>query len=113
MRSSQSAALAAAADECCANENINSVTLKYGVLGQPSRSRGAPEAPEPLTLGAQYLPRYNTWKNVARDTRQALLCSSPKTNIRVICFVLTGSFSLEEVNWSEIVCPKRATLIVG
>ena len=74
---------------------------------------GAPEFPEPVTLGAQYPTRYDTWKNFVRDTRPALVCASAKTNIRVTVFVLTGSFSLEELNWSEILGPKSATPLVG
>ena len=50
---------------------------------EPSRGRGAPDVPEPLTLGAQYLTRYNAWKKFVRATRPALVCASPKTNLRV------------------------------
>ena len=50
---------------------------------EPSHGRGAPEVSEPLTLGAQYLTRYNTWKKFIRATRPALLFASPKTSIRV------------------------------
>ena len=52
-------------------------------LYEPSHGRGAPEVPEPPTLGAQYLTRYDTWKKFVRATRMALLCASPKTNKRV------------------------------
>ena len=48
---------------------------------EPSYSRGAPEVPEPLALGAQYLTRKNTWKNFVYATRPAALdivCTSPK-----------------------------------
>ena len=50
---------------------------------EPSHGRGAPEVPEPLTIGAQYLTRYNTWKKFVRATRPALVCARPKLNIRV------------------------------
>ena len=50
-------------------------------ITEPSHSRCAPEVPEPLTIGAQYLTRYNTWKNFVRATRPVLVCASPKTNI--------------------------------
>ena len=49
---------------------------------EPSHSRGAPEVPELLTLGTQYLPAKNTWKKFDRASRPALVCASPKTNIR-------------------------------
>ena len=52
---------------------------------RPSHGRGEPEVPEPLTLGAQYITRYNTWNKFVRATRPALLCASPETNIRVKC----------------------------
>ena len=44
---------------------------------------GAPDVPEPLTLGVQYLTRYNTWKDFVRATGQALACASREPNIRV------------------------------
>ena len=51
---------------------------------EPSHSMGAPDVPEPLTLlGARHLTRYNTSKKFVRATRPALVCASPKTNIRV------------------------------
>ena len=45
--------------------------LETNNVGEPSHSRGAPDVPEPLILGAQYLTRYNTWKNsfVSPDRR--------------------------------------------
>ena len=48
---------------------------------EPSHSRGAPDVPQPLTLGDQYLTRYNTLKKCVRATRPALVCASPQTNI--------------------------------
>ena len=52
-------------------------------MEKPSHSRGVPEVPEPLLLGAQYLTRSNTWKKFVRATRPALVCARPKTNMRV------------------------------
>ena len=59
-------------------------TGSIAAAGEPSHGRGAPEVPEPLTSGAQYqyLTRYSTWKKIVRATRSALLCASPKTDIR-------------------------------
>ena len=37
--------------------------FEFVTTSEPSHGRGAPEVPEPLTLGAQYLTRYNTWNN--------------------------------------------------
>ena len=56
--------------------------------------RGASEVPEPLTVGAQYLTRYNTWKKFVRATRPVFVCASPKTNTRRNFFILAGSSSL-------------------
>ena len=54
------------------------------ITREQSHTKGAPEVPEPLTLGAQYLTRYNTWKKfVGATTRPALVCASPKTNVRL------------------------------
>ena len=50
---------------------------------EPSRLRGAPEVPEPLTIGAQYLTRYHNWKILFCTTRPALQCAGPRTNTRV------------------------------
>ena len=54
-----------------------------GTDDEPSDSRGAPDVPEALTLGAQYLTRYNTWKKFVRATRPVLARASPKANICV------------------------------
>ena len=43
-------------------------------LQEPSNSEDEPDVPEPRTLGAQYLTRYNTWKKSVRGTRPALSC---------------------------------------
>ena len=40
---------------------------------EPSHGRGATDLPWPLTLGAQHLTRYNTWKKFVRATRPALV----------------------------------------
>ena len=82
-------------------------------IPEPSHSRGAPEGPQPLTLGDQYLTRYNTWEKFIRATRQVHVCTSPKTNKRNTIFILTGGYILEELNWSETFGPKRATPTVG
>ena len=58
-------------------------SLHGGIVEPSHSSRGAPEVPEPLTVGAQYLTRYNTWKKFVRVTRPALVCACPKTNIQV------------------------------
>ena len=55
----------------------------YFIPGEPSHSRGAPDVPEPLTLWAQYLARYNTGKKFVRATRPVFVCVSPKTSIIV------------------------------
>ena len=49
--------------------------LRSSMPHEPSHgSRGAPEVPEPLTLGAHYLTRYNTWNKFLRTTRPSLTC---------------------------------------
>ena len=60
---------------------------------EPSRGRGAPDAPEPLTLlgATQYLTRYNTRKKFVRATPDQTLC---ELVLKVIyeystCFILT------------------------
>ena len=55
----------------------NKPEIRVESLGEPSHGRGAPEVPEPPTLGAQYLTRYNAWKKIVRATRPALVCASP------------------------------------
>ena len=62
------------------SELFKRAKLMLSMRSEPSHSRGAPEVPEPLTIGAQYLTRYNTWKKFVRATGQALLCASPETN---------------------------------
>ena len=61
-------------------------SVPFSNTSEPSHGRGAPEVPEPLTLGAQYVTRYNAWKKIVRAPRPALtcICASPKTNIRVL-----------------------------
>ena len=47
----------------CTPGNISHVQggiLLREATGEPSHGRGAPEVPEPLTSGAQYLTRYST-----------------------------------------------------
>ena len=63
--------------ECLRQGQEKSLTKTRGfyhrdTTREPSHSRGALGVPEPLTLGAQYLTRYNTWKNFVRVTRTAL-----------------------------------------
>ena len=57
--------------------------LLFIIIDDNLQCKGAPEVPEPLTLGVQYLTRYNTWKNFVRATRPAIVCASPIMNIRV------------------------------
>ena len=52
---------------------------------EPCHGRVAPDVPELLTFGAQYLTRYNVWEKFVWATRPALLCASPKTKMRVKC----------------------------
>ena len=74
---------------------------------------GAPDVPEPLALGAQYLILYNTQKKHVPATRPAFVCATPKTSIRVEQIILTGSSSLKGLNWSETFGPKSAPPTVG
>ena len=75
---------------------------------EPSHSRGAPEVPEPLTVGAQHLTRYTTGKKCVRATRPVLVCAinSPKNEYTHNFFIVTGSSSLKELNWSGTFRPK-------
>ena len=47
---------------------LNAMKTAPAYKVEPSHSRGAREVPEPLTLGAQYLTRYKTWKKFVRAT---------------------------------------------
>ena len=58
-------------------------SMKMEGMDEPSLSMGAPDVHEPPVIGAQYLTRYNIWKNFVRATRPALVRASPKTNKRV------------------------------
>ena len=80
---------------------------------EPSHSRGALEVPEPLTLGAQYLTRCNSWGTLVRATRPALVCASPESIIRVKRSYFSGGSSHKEPNWSETFGSKSATPTVG
>ena len=60
-------------------------TMLFLTPFEPPHSRGAPDVPEPLTLGAQYLTRYSTWKKIVRAARPAPVNARPKPNIGVRC----------------------------
>ena len=62
---------------------------------------------------AQYLTRRINWKKVFRATRPALLCASPKTNIRVKSSSQLLVPHLGDLNRSETFGPKRETLSCG
>ena len=58
-------------------------TSTCDTTSEPFHRRGAPDVPEPPTLGAQYPIRYNIWKKFVRATQPVLVCASPQNNIRV------------------------------
>ena len=76
-------------------------------MPEPSHM-GAPEVPEPLALGAQYLTRFNAWEKFVRATRPALVCASPNEN-----FIVTGLSSLKGAQLVRNLWLKSATPTVG
>ena len=71
---------AGAASLTLLNKNLNIKRLTHH---EPSYCRGAPLAPEPLALVAQYLTRHCILNKLGRVTRPALVCASSQTKIRV------------------------------
>ena len=89
-------------------------SLKRQAAGEPSHGRGEPEVPEPLILRSaishpiKYLAKTRSCRPTGTRIRY-----SPETNIGGKMFILTGSSSLEELNWSETFVPQSATPTVG